>query len=121
MATAKPVAGASLSDLLTTAQNIVKAINNLSRDYLNVEGLTSLAAVSASTVVKASAGRVCRIIVTTAGTSTGTVYDGATLTAMSKPVFIIPEAVGVYEVNDPTNFGCLVAPGSGQVVTVVYS
>lgn len=117
--------GASLSDLLTTLQNLVKAVNNVGQNYLNVQGLTSLANISVPTVVKASTGRVCTISVTTAGSATGLVYDGATLTATSKPIWVIPEAAKTdgepYVVNIPTTAGILVVPGTGQTVTAGYS
>lgn len=126
MTDTKPLqAGASLSDLLTTAQNIVKAINNVAQNYLNVQGLTSFANISAPTVVKASPGRVCRLSITTAGSATGMVYDGATLAATSKPLWVIPETAASngepYEVNFATTFGLLIVPGSGQVVAVGFS
>ena len=56
-----------LTDLLTAAKNIVTAISNLSTQYLNVQGATNTAGIAASTVVKSSAGRLCSISVTTAG------------------------------------------------------
>lgn len=114
-------AGGSLSDLLTTAQNIVKAINALAQNYLNVQGVLNFAGLTAPTVVKATGGRVARISVIVAGSATGLVYDGATLTATSKPLWVIPTTVDVFEVNIPTSFGLLVIPGSGQSVSGSYS
>lgn len=118
----KPLqAGGSLSDILTTAKNLVQAVNGLAQNYLNVQGLTNLAAIAATTVVKSTAGRICRISVTTAGSSTGLVYDGGSTNATSRPVYVIPEAVGIYDVNIPVTFGILVVVGTSQVLTVTYS
>jgi hypothetical protein len=116
-------AGANLSDLLTAAKNIVTAINALAQNYLNVQGLQNFTNVTVPTVIKASSGRIVRISVTTAGSATGTVYDGATLSATSKPLYVIPAAVGTepYEVNLPASFGILVVPGSGQTVAGSWS
>lgn len=117
--------GGSLSDLLTAAQNIVKGISALTQNYLNVQGVMNFAGIAVPTVIKPSSGRVCRISITTAGSATGMVYDGATLQATSKPLWVIPTVAASdgepYEVQLPTNFGLLVVPGTGQVVAGSYS
>lgn len=114
-------AGGSLSDLLTTAQNIVVAINALAQNYLNVQGVLNFAGLTAPTVVKATGGRIARVSVIVAGSAPGMIYDGATVAATTKPLDVIPNTVGVYEVNLPTSFGLLVVPGSGQTVSGSYS
>lgn len=111
----------SLSDIFTTAKNIVVAINALASNYLSVQGSQNFAGLTAPTVVSTSGGRVARISVTVAGSAPGLVYDGASLTALSKPLAVIADTVGVYEVNLPTNFGLVVIPGSGQTVAGSYS
>lgn len=125
MDTPTKIPGASLSDILTTAQNIVKAINALSQNYLNVQGIANFSNISAPTVIKPSPGRICRISITTAGSATGTVYDGATGAATSKPLWIIPMAAASngepYEVQLPASFGLLIVPGTGQTVAGSYS
>lgn len=112
---------ASLSDLLTAAKNIVTAINGLTTAYTNVQGAQNLSAISSATLVSAAAGRICRVSITTSGSAVGTIYDGGSLTALSRPIWIIPNTVGVGEVNIPVSFGIVVVPGTGQVVTVSYS
>ena len=114
-------AGASLSDILSAIKNLVTAVNALAQNYLNVEGLTNSGPLAVPTVVKASAGRVVRVSVTTAGSTAGMIYDGASLSATSKPMYAIPDAVGVAEFIWPFAFGILVVPGTGQVVAVSYS
>jgi hypothetical protein len=114
-------AGGSVSDILTTLKNLVTGLANLTQNYLNVQGVLNFAGLTAPTVVKATGGRVARISVIVAGSATGLVYDGATLTATSKPLWVIPTTVDVFEVNIPTSFGLLVVPGSGQTVSGSYS
>lgn len=114
---------ASLSDILTSIKNLVTALNLASQNYLNVQGLATSLPIpdTAPAVVKTSAGRLCTVSVTAVGSTTGTIYDGATLQATSKPIYIIPEALGVYVVNLPVNYGIVAYPGTGQRVSVSYS
>lgn len=112
---------ASLTDILTTAKNIVTAVNDLGQTFLKVNGSRSTAAISAATLVTTGQGRLCRIAVTTAGTTLGTVYDASSTGVTTSPIYSIPNALGVVEVSLPTNNGIVVAPGTGQVVTVSYS
>jgi hypothetical protein len=114
-------AGASASDILTTLKNLVTAINALAQNYLNVEGVLNFAGLTAPTVVKATSGRIARVSVIVAGSAPGMIYDGATLVATTKPLDVIPNTVGVYELKMPTSFGLLVVPGSGQTVSGSYS
>ena len=116
-----PTGGASLSDLLTAAKNVATAINQAAQNYLNVQGAQNRSALAAATVIKTSAGRLCTVIVTTAGSATGAIYDAISVTATSPIIYVIPNTVGVYVVNCPTSFGLVVAPGTGQVVTVSWS
>jgi hypothetical protein len=112
---------ASLSDLLTATKNVAEALNNNGQGYLNVQGAQSRAALSAATVVKSSSGRLATVVVTTAGTTTGAVYDANQTGVTTYPIYIIPNTIGVYVVNMPTNYGITVAPGSGQIVAVSFS
>jgi hypothetical protein len=113
--------GGSISDVLTTLKNLVTGLANLTQQYLNVEGVLNFAGLTAPTVVKATSGRIARVSVIVAGSAPGVIYDGATLTATTKPLNVIPNAVGIYVVNLPTSFGLLVVPGSGQTVSGSYS
>jgi len=113
--------GASLSDILTVAKNLATAVNSLAQTYLNVEGAQNFAGVTAATTVKTSAGRIARISVIVAGSATGMVYDAAATGNTTKPLYVIPETVGVYVVNLPCSFGITIAPGSGQTVSGSFS
>lgn len=113
--------GASTSDILTTLKNIVTALNAATQAYLNVNGQSDYAAITAATVVKSTPGRIASVSITVAGSAPGIVYDGATTGATTRPVWIIPNTVGEAFVNFPMSYGILVVPGSGQTVAVSYS
>ena len=111
---------ATLTDILVTAQNIAQAIGTVGQTYANVQGTQNLPLIAAATLVKPSAGRVCTVSVTTAG-SVGAIYDANVATATTRQIYVIPAAVGLYVVNLPTTYGIVVAPGSSQVLTVSFS
>jgi hypothetical protein len=112
---------ASLSDLLTTAKNIASAINGVAQTYVNVQGAKIRQNLTAATVVSDTAGRVAVVTVTTAGSAVGTIYDAAATGVTSRPIYTIPNTVGVVFVNLPVVYGVVVVPGTGQAVTVSYS
>src|SRR6266851_5742142 len=85
-----PVGSTSASDILSTLKNIVTALATATQTYLNVNGVLNAANISAPTVVKTAAGRLAAVSVLTAGTAPGLIYDGATLTATTKPLVVIP-------------------------------
>src|ERR1700682_3543662 len=114
MSTPTPLAGASLSDIVTAIKNLVTAVNGMTQAYLAVNGQSTTENIKAPTVVKTSAGRAASVSVTTAGSATGTLYDAAQLNIVTAPLFVIPAAVGLYTVNLPTNSGLVAVPGTGQ-------
>lgn len=111
---------ATLDDILTAAKNIVTAINGAAQTYRAVQGISSLEAISTATLIKASAGRVATVSVLVGG-AVGAIYDAASASSTSAKLYVIPNTVGAYVVNMPTDTGIVVAPGSGQVVTVSWS
>lgn len=113
--------GASLSDIMTTAQNIVTAINSAGRAYLSVHGLQNLAEVSVATLVQKIPGRVASISVTTAGSADGALYDSVLAASPTNQIYVIPMDVGLYVVDLPVNFGIVAVPGTDQVLTISYS
>ena len=117
-------AGASLSDLLTAVKNLVLALNGAAQAFKNVNGVSTKEGITTPTVVKTSPGRVASVSIIVAGSSSGMIYDSASL-VQSSPLWPIPEAAKTsgepYEVNLPTDSGILVVPGSGQSVTVNWS
>lgn len=85
-------------------------------------GSLSALNLSAATVVKASPGTVFRVVVNTAGSTAGGIYDAATTsgnTAANRVATI--EAAGVYDLSFPCANGILFEPGSGMVASVSYS
>jgi hypothetical protein len=107
--------------VLSTFKNLVTGLANLTETYLNVNGTSSAANITVPTVIKAAAGRVVAVSVLVAGSTPGTIYDGATLGAITRPLYPIPNTVGVFPVNLVAQYGILVAPGGAQAVTVGYS
>jgi len=117
--------GGSVSDVLTTLKNLVAALNFAAQSFNNVNGVSTKEAISAPTVVKTTAGRACSVSVIVAGSSTGMIYDAANLNNTSAPLWVIPAAAASngepYVVNMPTDSGIVVAPGTGQTVTLSWS
>ncbi len=140
---------ASLDDLLTATKNIVVAINGasssgtnivtaldtlnttlaatntalatLNTSYLGVAGTTTVNTINAATLVRTGAGRLCRVSITTAGSTNGTIYDSTSTGAPTHPIWAIPATLGLVDVSIPVTTGIVVVPGTGQVVTVTYS
>lgn len=112
---------ASLTDILTALKALIQAVNGLQQTYLNVEGAQTISTISAATVLKSATGRVARVSVTTAGSATGLIYDSNSIGITTKPLYIIPNTVGVYVVDMPVSYGIVVAPGTSQVVSVSFS
>jgi hypothetical protein len=111
----------SLSDILTAAKNIVTAVNGVAQAYIGVQGSQNVANVSVATLVKSGQGRVATVVVTTAGSTDGYIYDATNANATTNKIYVIPNTVGAIFVNMPVNLGLVVAPGSGQIIAVSYS
>lgn len=111
----------SFGDILSTAKNIVVAINGLAQTYLNVNGVSNAAGLTATTLVKTTSGRLCTVSVIVSGAAVGKIYDASSASVTTNPVYTIPTAVGVYVVNLGMLYGVVVAPGTGQTVTIGYS
>jgi hypothetical protein len=90
--------------------------------YVMDGGSLSRLNMSASAVVKATPGVVVRVSVTTAGSAPGSVYDTTSTgtAAAANLIGSIPNTVGIYYFDWPTANGIVVAPGTGQVVSVSY-
>jgi len=79
--------------------------------------------ISAATAVKAVAGRIVKVSVIVAGSAAGTINDAATTgaAASANEVAVIPNTVGVYDIDMPTSNGIVIVPGTGQTVAVSYN
>ncbi len=111
----------SLSDILTTAKNIVTAISQLGQTYLSIEGSQITTDITSATLVLSGQGRIARVSVVVAGSGAGSIYDASSASATTGKLWTIPTTVGVTEINLPVNNGIVVAPGSGQTVAISYS
>jgi len=87
------------------------------------KGLKTAKNLSASTVVKATAGRVARVSVIVAGSGAGTINDVATTggAATANEIASIPNTLGVYDIDMPCTTGIVFVPGSGMTAVVSYS
>ena len=93
----------------------------MAQTYVAVQGARVQQNITATAIVNNAAGRLAVISVTTAGTTTGVIYDADTTGITTRPIYIIPNTVGVVFVNLPVVYGIVVVPGTGQAVTVSYS
>lgn len=114
----------SLTDLFSSAKNLVIAVNELTQSWKLGQGnKTSQSLQAATTTVVASSGpgRLARVSVTTAG-AVGSIYDSNSASPVTSSLLAaIPAVVGVHELNIPYLYGLVVTTGAGQVATVVYS
>ena len=111
----------SLGDILTTAKNVVTAINSMAQTYLGVQGAENSGLITSATLVKNGQSRVAMVSVITAGTTVGYIYDGNQVASTTNPIYVIPNTVGIVFVNMPVGLGLIVSPGTGQQVNVSYS
>jgi len=112
---------ASLDDILTTAKNVVTAINGMSQTYLSVNGSRISANLTSATLLKIGSGRVAMVSIVVGGSSSGIIYDTNNVALTANPIFTIPDTPGIIFVNLPVVNGIVVAPGAGQTVSVSYS
>jgi hypothetical protein len=107
--------------ILNAAINVVQSINALGQVYLSVQGAKNMANITTATVVLPAPGRIAAISVTTAGNATGVIYDSASLTNLTRPIYTIGNATGIQVVNLPLSYGILAVPGGNMTLTVSYS
>ena len=116
---------ASISDILTTLQNLVQSLNNASNIYNNVNAVSTKEAITSATVVKTSPGRIVQVSIIVSGSTPGMIYDANQPTVTKAPLWVIPMSAASngnpYTINMPTDTGILVVPGTGQSVTISWS
>ena len=112
---------ASLDDILTTAKNVVTAINGMSQTYLSVNGSRISANLTSATLLKIGSGRVAMVSIVVGGSSSGIIYDVNNVALTTNPIFTIPDTPGIIFVNLPVVNGIVVVPGTGQTVSVSFS
>lgn len=85
-------------------------------------GSLSALDLTTATVVKASPGTVYRVVVNTAGSTAGGIYDAATTAGnVAANLVATIEAAGVYNLEFPCATGILFEPGTGMVASVSYA
>lgn len=80
--------------------------------------------ITATTVIKASPGRVYTVSVLVAGSAAGGVYDNTLTTGntVANQIGVIPNTAGVLNFNAmPTAAGIVVVPGTGQTLAISWS
>jgi hypothetical protein len=114
---------ASLDDLLTASKNIVVALN-ASNNFAKLGfAQSSKLNITASTLVASNAGRLYTVLVTTAGSTAGSLYDAANTSSVAASNLIanIPATVGAVDFNWPFQNGLVFVPGSGMVANIAYT
>lgn len=119
----QPAGGASLSDILTSIQNLVVATNAAANaNNRLVPNLTS-GRLAANTLVQTGFVRVTGISVVTAGAA-GALFDAATLAgaaAGTNDVYPVAAAAGFTPLNMVFKNGLVYKPGAAQVATIFYT
>ena len=113
---------ASLDDILTAQKNGVVALNNIQQALASEVATVTTSVATASTFLLTGQGRLLRFSVTVAGTTVGFVHNSATPTgaAATNALVACPNVIGVYECNVVFNAGLVIAPGTGQSISVTY-
>lgn len=122
-----PISSTLTPGTLKFKGNALRVADNGTPILVSTAGTTTvaIAASAGTTVIKASPGRVCRAVVTTAGTSTDniTIYDSAT-TGTGTVLGVIPGGgtVGTaYDLQMPAAIGIVaVNVASGPAATISY-
>lgn len=115
---------ATLDDVVTVQKNGVIAINNLGLTLKSYnEGQYTSQSVTSSTVIYVGAGRLVSMIVVSAGTSPGYIYNVSSTSnaAITNAIVPVPNLVGVYQIGAKFDTGLVVVPGTGQYVNLTYS
>ena len=104
----------------TTLDRARAAIGAIGAESTRGGGVSNTYNVAASTVIKAAPGRVIRISVITAGSTTGTLNDCTTTgaAAAANQIASVPNVVGVIYLDWPTTAGLVYVPGTGQVAAI---
>jgi hypothetical protein len=107
---------ASLSDILSTAKNLVAVVGSLNKPQ------QTSTTVTATTLVLVGTGTLVGYSVTVAGSTAGTINNAVTTAtaAASNVLVAVPAAVAVAQVNIAFSQGLVIVPGTGQSINVTY-
>lgn len=114
---------ASLDDVLTTMQNVVKAFNSFTQSNLQLSGTTNSQNLTTTTLLKSGSGRIVTVSVTTAGTTVGGLYDSATIANANATnlLIVVESTIGVSLVNMTYQNGLVYIPGASQAAAICYT
>jgi hypothetical protein len=115
---------ASTDDILATQKNGVLAINEYTSTLAKLAGTNNTKEIAAATTqqVKIGKGWLANISVIVAGTTTGTVYDSSNTNSLTGlRIYIIPNTVGITQIQVPFADGLVITTGTGQVASVTYT
>lgn len=86
-------------------------------------GASTVSNITVATVIKATAGRICKVSVIVAGSAVGTVNNCATTgaAAVANQVGTTPTALGTTDFQMVCSTGIVVVPGTGQTLAVSYN
>lgn len=95
---------------------------DLQGSLLIADALSASYNITVATVIKATPGRVAKVIVQVAGSAAGTVNNCITTgaAAIANQIATIPAAVAVIPLSWPCSAGITVVPGTGQTLTVSF-
>ena len=115
---------ASLDDILTTQKNGVIAIGEYPAALAKFAGTNNTKEIAAATTqqIKVGSGWFANVSVIEAGTTTGIVYDSSNTNSLTGlRIYIVPNTVGVFQVQVPFADGLVITTGTGQVASVTYT
>lgn len=115
---------ASLDDILTTQKNGVIAIGEYPSALAKFAGTNNTKEIAAATTyqIKVGSGWLANVSVIVAGSATGTMYDSSNTNSLTGlRIYIIPNTVGVVQVQVPFADGLVITTGTGQVASVTYT
>lgn len=113
----------SLTDILTSLQNGVQAVQTLAGETAKGFPAVTSGQLAADTLVQNGFVRVLGIAVVAGGSAAGGLYDAATIAGAGsgQKVFNIATTAAAYTaVNLVFANGLVYKPGSGQIVTLFY-
>ena len=111
-----------LTDILTTAQNLVQAVNGVGQALARGQGNITSATVTGTTQICTGGGYLVNVSVAVAGTTVGKIYNSATTGAAAAENLLAtaPNTLGVVPLGEAFTLGLVITPGSGQSLNVTY-
>ena len=113
-----------MTDILTSAQNLVQAVNSVGQFIARGQGNLTSATVTGATLICTGKGYLVNVSVTVAGSTAGHVYNASTTgtAAAANALMAVnpPDGIGVVPAGIPFSLGLVLTPGTGQSLNVTY-